>query len=197
MKTKSSILLLAMLLVGSTAFAQFNIGPKLGVNSSRLSVKDNVSNVSEGSASFGFHAGAFARIDFAKFFLQPELLYTSAGGELEFANGGLGNQIRQYDFNRVDLPVHFGFRFGNVFRLGAAPVFSVLLSDSEQGNTNNQLRLKNSTVGYQVGAGLDLWNLVLDFRYEGNLSGVANEVIGVSTDQRLNQWTFGIGLKVF
>jgi hypothetical protein len=37
----------------------------------------------------------------------------------------------------------------------------------------------------------------MDLRYEGNLSGVTKEVAGISTDQRLNQWTFGIGMKVF
>jgi opacity protein-like surface antigen len=197
MKRIIFLLLVGLFFSTGTLQAQFNLGPKVGVNSSRLSLKDNVSNVSEGSASFGFHAGLFARIELAGLFLQPEFLYTSAGGQLEFANGQLGNQIRTYEFNRVDVPLHIGFKLGNTFRLGAAPIFSVLLSDNQQGNTNQQIALKNSTVGYQVGLGADIWNLVLDLRYEGNLSGVADNFLGTTTDQRLNQWTFGVGLKIF
>jgi len=73
----------------------------------------------------------------------------------------------------------------------------VLLSDSEQGDAGSQLKLKNSTIGYQAGIGFDIANVILDFRYEGSLSGVGDTFLGADTDQRLNQWTFGIGLKVF
>lgn len=198
MNRKISLLTLALLFMGSFAFAQFNLGPKIGVNSSRLTLEDNVSNVTEGSASFGFHAGLFGRLDLGNIYLQPELLYTSAGGEIEFANGGLGSQIQEYEFNRIDVPIQVGFRVGKVFRIGVAPVFSVLTSDNVQGNASNrQLSLKNSTVGYQAGIGFDLWNIVMDLRYEGNLSGVTDELLGASTDQRLNQITFGLGLKIF
>jgi hypothetical protein len=198
MNRKISLLTVALLLTGSIAFAQFNLGPKIGINSSRLTLEDNVNNVTEGSASFGFHAGLFARLDLNKIYLQPELLYTNAGGEIDFGNGGLGSQIQEYEFNRIDVPIHVGFRLGEVFRIGVAPVFSILTSDNVQGNAANRtLSLKNSTVGYQAGIGVDVWNIVMDLRYEGNLSGVTDELLGASTDQRLNQITFAVGLKIF
>jgi hypothetical protein len=197
MKTKLSLTLLAIVFFAGSSFAQFTIGPKIGVNSSRLTLKDNVSNVEEGSASFGFHAGAFSRITISNFYIQPELLYTSASGELKFKDGALGDQVRSYDFNRIDVPIQVGYKIGDVFRIGAAPIFSVLLSDSEQGDTGSQMTFKNSTVGYQAGIGFDVANLIFDLRYEGNLSGVSDKFLGANTDQRLNQITFAIGIKMF
>ena len=190
-------LLFGILLISSASFAQVNIGPNIGVNSSRISFQENVDNVEEGDASFGFHAGVFGRIELGSFYLQPELLYTSASGEIRFNDDQLGNQVRSYEFNRIDVPIQVGYKFGEVFRIGVAPVYSVLLSDSEQGGTGSQLTLKNSNVGYQAGIGFDIANIVLDLRYEGNLSGVGDKFLGADTDQRLNQWTIGVGLKIF
>ncbi len=184
------------MVISSVTIAQVNFGPKIGVNSSKISFKDNVNNVEEGDATFGFHAGVFGRIELGSFYLQPELLYTSASGEIKFNDDQL-NQVRSYEFNRIDVPIQVGYKFGEVFRIGVAPVYSVLLSDSEQGDAGSQLKLKNSTIGYQAGIGFDIANVILDFRYEGSLSGVGDTFLGADTDQRLNQWTFGIGLKVF
>jgi len=197
MKMKTLFALAGIMLIASASFAQVNIGPKIGVNSSKITFKDNVNNVEEGDASFGFHAGVFGRIELGNFYLQPELLYTSASGEIKFNDGSLGNQVRSYEFNRIDLPVQVGYKFGDFFRVGVAPVYSILLSDSEQGDTGSKMTLKNSNIGYQAGIGFDIANIILDLRYEGNLSGVGDKFLGADTDQRLNQWTLGVGLKIF
>lgn len=197
MKLKNLILFVGLMVISSVTFAQVNIGPKIGVNSSKITFKDNVDNVEEGDASFGFHAGVFGRIEIGSFYLQPEVLYTSASGEIQFKDDQLGNQVRAYEFNRIDVPIQVGYKFGEVFRIGVAPVYSILLSDSEQGDTGSQMTLKNSNIGYQAGIGFDIANIVLDLRYEGNLSGVGDKFLGADTDQRLNQWTLGIGLKIF
>jgi hypothetical protein len=56
---------------------------------------------------------------------------------------------------------------------------------------------KDATIGYQAGVGLDLWNLVIDAKYEGNLSTFGDELFGFPTDQNNNQWIVSVGFKLF
>ena len=71
-----------------------------------------------------------------------------------------------------------GIKLGPL-RLGAGPVAHVHL------NSNSELfdfdgfdqKFKELTWGYQAGIGLDLWKLVLDFRYEGNFNKYGDHLV--------------------
>src|SRR5690606_24043883 len=96
----------------SVSYAQFfSIGPRVGVSSSKLEIRENVQDVKEGDASFGFHAGLFARFSLTSLYIQPEVLFTNNGGKIEFEDG-VGNQIIEYDYNKLDVPVMIGFKIG-------------------------------------------------------------------------------------
>lgn len=196
----------------STGFtmSQFlRVGPKVGVSSSKVQVDErftldgNQVSYETGDAQLGFHAGLFARVSIVSFSIQPELLFTSAGGKIIVNEEGVENDIREMSYNKIDVPVMLGKSFGKFFRIQAGPAFSFLLSDDAR-NVNVRQELKqhynNSTVGFQAGVGIDIGDLTIDLKYEGNLSNFGNSVSfggeSFDTDLRTSQFILSVGLNL-
>ena len=200
------VLMLMLAFTASTAFGQFfTLGPKFGISSSTLQIKD-VASIVTGESSVGFHAGLFSRITIAGFYLQPELTLTSTGGEIRYTEnvGGNLNQVAKLKYNKLDLPIMVGMKFIKILRVNAGPSFSLVMNEDvrEDGVADNvKSNYNKSTVGYQAGVGLDIGNLTLDLRYEGNLNNLSDEInIGnesFNTDMRNNQWLVSVGFKLF
>ena len=167
------------------ASAQFiNFGVKAGVNFSNLKFDDiqdieanaRIYNLTTDESFMGFHVGLMTRINITSAYIQPELYLNTAGANVyieEVVSGTNIESVRQIKYNKIDLPVMVGYKFGPV-RINAGPVASVVLSqDSEIGDIIPELETlsKSATFGYQAGAGLDLFEfLTIDYRFEGGLS---------------------------
>ncbi len=206
---KISIFILAFLLVGGAAFAQdqniFTIGPKIGISSSKINF-DQTDRVQAGDARVGFHAGLFTRLTFDNFYLQPEAYFISAGGTIKIADTGTQNynRITKLTYNRLDVPVLFGIIAADFLRINVGPVFSLVLNtDARNDGTFEDVKTnyKNSRVAYQAGLGVDIGNLTVDLRYEGNLSKFGTGInVGnteIDTDLRASQLLLSLGFKLF
>lgn len=202
---KKSLIFVIALMASTATYAQFfTVGPKVGFSSSRLSLEE-ARQVRAGHSTVGFHAGAFTRFSVLGLYLQPELLFTQAGGEIEIRNQVTDNfdQIQELTYNKLDVPVMLGFRMGSVLRVNAGPSFSLILGqDARTEGTTEEVknRYEESTVGYQIGGGLDIGKLVLDIRYEGSLSKLGDSVqLGgrrFDTDYRNNLFSVSLGFKL-
>jgi len=205
------LLVAAAALIFSSGYGQdkfLRIGPKIGVSSTNLSVKDNIEDIrmKNGDAKLGFHAGVFARLSIAGFYIQPEALYTSAGGRVLLDSLNSVSQVtKNYTLNKFDVPVMVGAKFANFLRVQAGPVFSMILNHDAKEDLKGSFAeigedWKNATVGYQVGLGLDIGSLILDFKYEGNLSKVSDQInIGgnsFSSDFRNRQLILSLGINL-
>lgn len=194
---KRLTLTLCCFTIALLSFAQdFSIGPKIGVSRSNISV-DGDGFVS-GEEQLGYHLGAFVRMGGHSIFLQPEFLFSKTGGTILKQVSG-NDELLETSFNRLDIPVMFGFKFGGFFRLQAGPIASILLDyqleDAFQIAQNVDYR--SATLGYQAGIGLDVWKLILDLKYENSLSKIAKSVAGFETDQRLSQIVLSAGFRLF
>ena len=194
------MLTIMALLMINISYGQFTLGPRLGLSSSSIDFDPFTvggETISSGNATTGFHAGAFARVTLGFLYIQPEALFTQSGGEIQL-NDGVLNDIREVEFNKLDFPVMVGTKFLKIFRIQAGPTFSLLL-DAEAKGLEEDIKsgYQDSTIGYQAGAGVDLWNLVVDVKYEGNLSTFGDELFGFPTDQNNNQWIVSVGFKLF
>lgn len=197
-------ILIAIICLSTAAYAQFTIGPKVGISTTNIKV-DEVDNVKSGDSKVGFHIGAFARFG-EKIYFQPELTFTSAGGEIDISEDGgqTYDQITELKYNKLDLPVLVGLKFGDFFRINAGPMLSLILSQDARDVNNTidevQNNYNNAVIGYQAGIGVDVGNLTLDLRYEGNLSslGESIEIGGQSfdTDMKNNQILLSLGFKL-
>ncbi len=188
---------LCFLALHSVKAQDFSIGPKVGINRGSVSVTGN--GFESGSSRFGYHLGAFVRMGGDFIYVQPELLFTQTGGGILVATSN-GNDARvDVTFNRLDLPIMLGVKLGDLFRIQAGPVATVLvnynLDDSFQVATN--VNYNRATLGYQAGVGLDIGNIILDLKYESSLGRIANSIAGFSTDQRQNQVILSAGFRLF
>lgn len=191
---KKYLLSLAMLIaVSISAKAQFNLGIKGGVNFSSI----NADQLNK-STKTGYQAGVFARVGTA-FYIQPEVYLGSSGGNFNSNNNGT-DYSASVRFTTLNVPLLLGHEFGSSstnFRLMVGPVYSYNLSKSESfsQNFNNAYHdfgtYNNSTLGYQVGAGVDIFGLTADLRYEGGLTKLNS-----SYGQRANIWSISVGFKI-
>ena len=211
---KKFILILFVVLVSIPAFSQIKFGLKAGVSTTSLSMP-TIKTISSGSTSFtvdaltaakyGFHGGAFVRLTLFGVYIQPELLFSTRSNEYTVVN--ITNQsapvsfIVKQTFNKLDIPVMLGFKFGPL-RLNAGPAASLLINSPRDliNNPDYKSRYNRMTIGYQAGLGFDLLNfLTFDLRYEGSLKKYQNQIQNLAgkkynLDDRPNAFLFSLGL---
>jgi hypothetical protein len=198
------LLLLSCFAVVMTLSAQSQIkfGVRGAVTSSTVEADKVSANgytiESVNDAKIGFQIGVVSQIQIRKLFIQPELLLSTSGGVLRVSDVN-GSRLNDQRVTKVDIPVLVGGKMGPL-RLGVGPVASIMVKSKSDLNDYDQFddKFRKATWGYQVGAGLDVWKLAFDVKYEGNLSRWGDKVMignqDVSFDRRLSQWVFGVAL---
>lgn len=200
------VLAAALTLFSYSSYAQlFTLGPKIGLSSSKINVAEDVNGIVSGDAEVGFHAGLFARVSLLGFYVQPEALFTSVSGNIVIDDQAITNNVESVQnltYNKLDVPVMVGIKIGNIIRVNAGPTFSFILDQDirEEGTSvinNISQNYNEANVGYQVGVGLDISKLVIDLKYENNLSvlgesvTIANQTFPTDMRNRLFQLTLG------
>lgn len=189
------------LLIAALSFsakAQFSIGIKGGANFSKLSVDHGQIDA---SAIPGYQVGLWARIG-KGFYVQPEVYLGSSGSNFDFKYNQDNQTVTEsgkVHFTTLNVPLLFGQSFGFSklnFRLMAGPMYSYVLDNDENlsQNVKNAYQdfgsYRNSTLGYQAGAGIDILKFSVDLRYEGGITEI-NPAYG----QRQNVWHLSLGYK--
>jgi hypothetical protein len=205
---KLFLVLIASMFVFSVSNAQFfSYGIKGGIGFSSLKIED-ITGISDGSdvydlitgdAVMGYHLGLQTRIKIAMVVLQPELYWNAGGGTVEQVVDGGATELLDVKFNRIDIPLLVGAKFGPA-RINLGPVGSFVLSESTdltELEPDYELFTSAMTWGFQAGLGLDISKLSLDFRYEGSLSklGESLSIAGseFDLDARPSQWIISLG----
>ncbi|WP_429379880.1 outer membrane beta-barrel protein [Mucilaginibacter sp. UYCu711] len=158
----------------------------------------NTDNLGE-STTTGYQAGLFSRIG-GGFYLQPELYLSSTGGKFN-SSSTTGNYSGDVKFTNLNVPLLLGTQFGQKnlnFRVMADPIYTSILDKKQSYSANFNAayadfgNYKNSTLGFQAGAGVDIGSITADLRYEGGLTKI-NDNYG----QRQNLWSLSVGFKFF
>jgi len=206
---------LLLLSFGLVSNAQIKFGAKVGMTSTSIKVDELIDIADQAdydqlvvkgeNAKVGFQFGVFSRITIVNLYVQPELLFTSTGGDVEVTSLSNGNEVisevREQSFNQIDFPIMLGYKFGPA-RIQAGPVGTIVLSSDPSLDGFMDMDYKEefngATWGYQVGAGLDIFKkITIDVKYEGNLSKLADGVtIGGQTrsfDSRNSQLVVSLG----
>ena len=181
---KQLIIYFVFILASSSLCAQVRLGMKAGVTSTNLEVaRLSVPNgsgilsrdISIADAKLGIQGGLVLQIPLGdKWLLQPELLFNSNEVEFEvedFAGGAAFETIKSEKYQYVDLPLLLHYRLGPL-RASAGPVGHLFINSASELTDfgNYQQRYEQMTYGFLVGGGLDIWNLMVDVRYEGNFT---------------------------
>lgn len=187
--------------------AQFSYGIRGGINSSNINLREfdgGNYDLEYARGALGFHIGGMAQIKLMSFFVQPELLYTRTKTDISLTSWNTSRD--QWDdpeygeqiFSKVDFPVIAGVKLGPL-KLQAGPVATMTLKSKSELLEDNDIKqeFSSATFGYQAGIGLELANLLVDVKYEGNLSKLGNGVTisdhDYDFDQRMSQWILSVG----
>lgn len=197
---KNIIIISLSLLFSVSGFAQipsFCIGPKIGYNTSKLSVDPDVVS---SELKNNFQYGAFVRFG-EKVFLQPEVNYVTKGGVLKSST--TGNQ--DITLKTLTVPLLIGVRLVNLkvasVHLIGGPIasfaFDKNLIVTRPGSfrpINSADDIKTASWAIQAGAGIDLLIFTFDIRYEIGISEIYT-----SQDYSLknNLLNVSLGLKLF
>lgn len=158
------------ILFTTIGFAQpiIDLGLKAGVHYSNLNLDGDFDLNSD--AITKMHWGAFGRVGFNRFYVQPEVYFSKKGGDLSYdlldLSGG-------FDYKNVDVPVLLGYKLVKSsmvdFRIMAGPVFSFVTDANYPDELDPYLEdqfFNNHLFGVQYGLGVDVLFLTLDARME-------------------------------
>ncbi len=188
------------------AQSQISWGPRVGLSTTTLDPETlTVSNVSLAimEANYGFHLGLFFRAKLSdRVFLQPEVLFNSNSVDFKVndLSSGIVDKILAEKYRNLDIPLMIGLKYGPI-RLQAGPVGHVYIaSSSELGTVGGyEKRFNDLNFGYQAGLGLDIWKILFDVKYEGNLTKFGDHMViggqNVKFDQRPTRFVFSAGFS--
>jgi len=196
MKKLTIFILLAIVAFTGKAQDFFDLGPKIGMNTSKISTKMTDYNP-ETVSSYQF--GAFARINFGRLYIQPEAYSNSKKGKV-ISVSDLGiSTINSFNLKTVDVPVLLGLKIIDQkalnLRILAGPTFSFLTDKSVKGQLTED-NLKNSFFGWQYGVGVDFLFLSLDIRKE-SFSNNLYDTPNFDFDTKKGTFVVSLGMKLF
>jgi hypothetical protein len=189
---KKLLIILIIVIAALDNFGQISVGPKIGYSASKLST--NLDTIKE-SVKNNFQIGMFFRFG-KKLYLQPEISYATSGGTLKFQGTDVKEEIK---LNSLYVPVLVGYKLINAkvlnLRVFAGPVANFVLNKTVDFNQTypapvQEADLKNVAWGMDLGAGVDLFFLTLDLRYEIGLNNIYNG----SGDQSIKSNVFIVSL---
>lgn len=191
---KKAILMIC-LLAAVTTYAQSGtgIGVKGGLNFGATGdLTESIGNLnSDSSSKLGFHIGAFGKVDFGTFYFRPELIYTRLNSKYS------GDDFKM---NKLDMPLLVGLNILEPVHIFAGPALQYIL-DTELENVELQDVKNDFTIGFQIGAGVNLSEeLGLDLRYERGFSEneaefIGNDQVERRIDTRPSQIILGLSYK--
>lgn len=213
---KKTILCLLFISFSIVGFSQdVSYGLKAGLNITQggqiTGSSSGVGNWDEtltGTGKTGYHGGAYVQVNFGKFFLRPEIVYTSVGLDFEFPS-----RTSTYGVQKVDLPLLFGYNIWGPLDLYAGPIYSSILDGSLAGDREEEpIVIQDTPIHAQIGAKAEFGRFGLDLRYEYNRSGTeiqdvrrlftrgGSEGYGVNyvhfDDTRINQVIVSLTFKI-
>lgn len=183
------ILLLSLLLTFSFAQSQdYFIGVKGGVNYNTIGefehygeetgvggdLTPDETTIFSPTNELGNHYGLYIRADFGKFFIKPEVNFTSMKSSYTL---GLGNTTN-WTSSKLDIPILFGYNIYKPVSVYAGPVFSSI-SDRELeglrlsgGAPETPIKFDKNATSFSAGVLIQYKRFGIDVRYDYGLTPV-------------------------
>jgi len=196
---KTIVISFTFILLSFSLLAQpiFDLGVKAGLNNSKVTV--NVNEIDQESVVKA-HFGAYGRLGWSRVYLQPEVYFSSKGGEL-FDEGDFLDKATTFDFNNVDVPLLLGIKVlkgdkANL-RIMGGPVFSFITSSEVEGDSRIDADyFRDHYFGYQYGLGVDIWKFFIDARIEEGTNNLYQHP-SLDLDGKNRTFMISVGLKIF
>ena len=204
------VLTFVLIFASSMIFAQFTLGPKIGYNTSKLSVDQSEI---ETSLKNSFQFGIFARIG-KKLYLQPEVNWLTQGGVFKQpeVTGTLSPFEQEIDLKTIQIPVIIGYKIINPkiinIRILAGPVASIVTDKNiESEDISGYIKpiedanIEDLIWSLQIGAGVDILMFTIDVRYNIGLNKIIKDITidgkQVTFASKVSGFSVSLGWKIF
>ncbi|MDP2089548.1 MAG: outer membrane beta-barrel protein [Flavobacteriaceae bacterium] len=202
MNKRILVLSIAFIAMVFYANAQSGFGVKAGLSYNTTGELKQFTNETgtiidnKGSGKSGYNVGIYGKLGLGPIFLRPELVYTKTTSEYI-----LNSESVDYKMAKLDMPVLVGIKLIGPLSVFAGPAFQYVLDNDLKGLEFNKIE-NDFTVGFNLGASLELGRLGLDVRYERGFSQNEVEFTGVGPnvtyrlDSRPEQIIFGLSYQL-
>lgn len=207
---KKLFLVIIMIIAVNVGFAQLTLGPKIGYNTSKLSIdKNDIKSDLKNSFQFGF----FVRVG-RDIYVQPEINFLTQGSVFKNPSipGGLSPFEQKIDLKTIRIPLLIGMKVYNKkivnVRIFAGPSASII-TDKEIKTTSvsgwidpiKDANIEDLIWNIQVGAGVDVLMFTLDVRYNIGINKVIGDVVidgkTINFDSKSSGFNVTLGWKMF
>jgi len=193
---KKTLAIVAIALCGTFAVAQSgsSFGLKAGLNyNGNGDYFDSVENASESpDRNAGFHIGVYGKLG-NRLYVRPELVYTSTTS---------GYDEGDLKIQKLDVPVLVGTKIVGPLHAFIGPSFQYILNSKFDDVTIDDID-NDFTVGFNLGAGVNLGKFGVDLRYErgfteNEISFINSNIINVNdrVDTRPDQLILSFSLNL-
>jgi hypothetical protein len=200
-------LIMVAMFAGFSSFAlaqaQFALGLKAGPNFA--SINTDASPGENYKSRTGFHGGAFALIKLTKIGIQPEIIFSQQGSEVQ-----INSQNFESNFSYLNIPIMLKLYTVAGINIQAGPQFGFVTSAespiADQLNPGSYKvedikdKAKSSDIGASFGLGWDLpFGLTIDARYNMGLSKMFesdNQLPPGTSDAKNQVFQISLGYKL-
>lgn len=167
--------------------SEYKLGFKGGVNFTNVGTTTGVTNKS----LTGVHFGLFAKLPITNSFaVQPELYFTTKGGELTYQNVVV-NGTAKFNLNYIELPVLAVFKIFPGFNFQVGPYASYLVSSKVKNVNEVSFNFEDNIqsgdfnkfdTGVMAGFGIDVKSVEIGVRYNFGLLKVGKDKTYLGTN---------------
>ena len=190
MKTKL-IFFFAIIIFSSTSlFAQkLSIGIKGGANLGKIS-----GQAFKDEFSLGYQVGGYVGINFGKFGIQPEVLFTQTNVDTSsnFSSIYQFKQVNNIQLKSLSIPIMLNFNLNKFITLQAGPQFGIVLDQDKNLLQNGKDAFKSGNFSLAGGIQLNLLKFKIYGRYVGGLTNLDN--VGNAESWKAQNIQVGVGI---
>lgn len=167
--------------------SEYKLGFKGGVNFTNVGTTTGVSNKS----LTGVHFGLFAKLPITNSFaVQPELYFTTKGGELTYQNVVVDGTAK-FNLNYIEVPVLAVFKIFPGFNFQVGPYASYLVSSKVKNVNEVSFNFEDNIqsgdfnkfdTGVMAGFGIDVKSVEIGVRYNFGLLKVGKDKTYLGTN---------------
>jgi hypothetical protein len=169
--------------INSKSPFQIHVGIKGGGNYSYLSS----SKVFDLKDRVGYFRVAIARFDVGRSDVQNDILYSEKSSKIEKAPL---LEARNIKWKSIEMPLFIGYKWIDL-RVFGGGVYSHVIDESISRFNhfkNAYKKFDKSNIGYEVGAGIDIWKFTVDLIYQGGLNNISKDF-----NSKVNSFSLSIG----
>lgn len=198
---------------------EFKFGLKGGINNSYggevtgiRSTPGYTGDTFYGESEIGFHGGIWTQLNFGRFFIRPEVVYSKLESRFDFPQRPV-----IYAVDELSVPFLVGYRIWGPIDIYAGPAYKNIINSTmeqlEPLNDPPQVVVQDFPIAAQIGAKVEFGSFGLDVRYDRNLSSPENQVVdfvsggpnpanptmnrATINDARLNQLIVSLTIKLW